>query len=207
MKKNSSRSEKVLPSAPSTTECTEWQLPSVRKVAMVSLIAAESALFCIFLVAYVFYIGKSLNPPFPKQILEWPIAASIALLSSSVTIFFAERSLHSKHSRMFHLWWLVTILLGVIFLGYTAYEWYQLICYHHFTLATNVFGSTFYSLIGLHASHVLVGLALLILTLTMSLAGKICIAHYEHIKMISWYWHFVDAVWLIVFATVYVIGC
>lgn len=185
----------------------EWKLPSVRKVAMISLIAAESALFCIFLVAYIFYLGKSLNPPFPSQILELPTFASVALLSSSATIVFAEKALHRRQSEKFYLWWLVTILLGVIFLGYTAYEWYKFIYYYHFTLATNVFGSTFYSLIGLHASHVIVGLALLLLVLTMSLMGKLNTAHYEHVEMVSWYWHFVDAIWVVVFVTVYVISC
>jgi len=184
----------------------EWKLPSVRKVAVISLIAAESALFCIFLVAYAFYIGKSLNPPSPKEILEWPTLASMALLLSSGTIAFAEKALHRGRLARFHCWWLVTILLGMTFLGYTAREWYEFIHHHHFTLATNVFGSTFYSLIGLHASHVIAGLVLLLLVFAMSLAGKVRTEHHEHVEMVSWYWHFVDVVWVAVFVVVYVIG-
>jgi cytochrome c oxidase subunit III len=185
---------------------TEWKLPSVRKVAMISLIIAESALFCIFLVAYAFYIGKSLNPPSPKEILEWPLLASIALLSSSGTIVFAEKALYGGRLARFHCWWLVTILLGMTFLGYTAREWYEFIYHRHFTLATNVFGSTFYSLIGLHASHVIAGLVLLLLVFAMSLVGKVRMEHHEHVEMVSWYWHFVDIAWVVVFVVVYVIG-
>jgi len=196
------------PGGASLPPTTEWRLPSVRRVAMISLITAESALFCIFLVAYAFYIGKSLNPPLPKEILDYPTLASVALLSSSGTIAFAEKALHRSQLARFRCWWLVTILLGVTFLGYTAHEWYELICYHHFTLATNVFGSTFYSLVGLHASHVVAGLFLLLLVFSMNLAGKIRVEreHREHVEMVSWYWHFVDIVWIVVFLTVYVIG-
>lgn len=190
----------------SSSPTAEWGLPSVRRVAMLSLISAESALFCIFLIAYAFYIGKSLNPPSPKEILECPTFASMALLSSSATIAFAERALQRGRLVGFHCWWLITILLGVTFLGYTAYEWYELICHRHFTLATNVFGSTFYSLIGLHASHVIAGLFLLLLVFVMSLIGKIRSEHHEHVEMVAWYWHFVDVVWVVVFVTVYVTG-
>ncbi len=185
---------------------SEWKLPSSRKVGMISLIVTETALFSIFVVAYVFYIGKSLNPPFPRQILEWPIFASIALLSSSGTIVFAEKALHKNSRGRFHFWWLVTIILGAIFLGYTAHEWYDFIYHRNFTLATNVFGSTFYSLVGLHASHVIVGLILLSMVLVTSLMGKVKKEHHEHVEMISWYWHFVDAIWVVVFTVVYIIS-
>ena len=74
------------------------------------------------------------------------------------------------------------------------------------TISTNLFGSTFYSLVGLHASHVIVGLILILLILILNITGRIKEYHHEHIIMISWYWHFVDAVWVVVFTVVYVIG-
>src|SRR5207249_3335589 len=66
-------------------ESAEWTLPSRRKVAVLCLICTEAALFTIFVVAYIFYIGKSLTGPYPAQELEIPILATICLLSSSVT--------------------------------------------------------------------------------------------------------------------------
>ena len=184
----------------------EWRLPSRRKMAVVCLIAAETAMFTIFVVAYLFYIGKSLTGPFPNQVLETPIISTICLLASSLTIVFAEHALGRADSRRFQLWWLLTIILAAIFLAATAVEWKRLITVHHLTISTNLFGTTFYSLVGLHATHVLVGLTLLGLVLVLSLRGHINNAHHEHVEMISWYWHFVDAVWVIVFTVVYIIG-
>src|SRR6185369_2728500 len=148
---------------------TEWKLPSKRKAGMACLIFTESALFTIFVVAYLYNLGKSLNGPYPKDILPLPILASICLLSSSVTVAFAESAFKRGKSGAFKLWWFITIALGVEFLGATGLEWKELIYHHHFTISTNLAGTTFYSLVGLHASHVLVGLMLLGLVFVLSL--------------------------------------
>jgi len=187
-------------------EIAEWKMPSTRKVAVISLILTESALFTIFLVAYLFYMGKSLNPPYPSQVLEFPLLATIALLSSSVTIVFSEKALHRGNKGAFHIWWAVTIALGAYFLWFTGMEWKHLIFHDNLTLATNVFGTTFYSLVGLHASHVIIGLVLLTMVLILSLLGKVPADHTEHLEMISWYWHFVDAIWIVVVTVVYIIS-
>jgi cytochrome c oxidase subunit 3/cytochrome o ubiquinol oxidase subunit 3 len=91
-------------------------------------------------------------------------------------------------------------------LGATAIEWHKLITVDHLTISTNLFGTTFYCLVGLHASHVIVGLCLLTLVLVFSLRGRVTPVQHKRIEMVSWYWHFVDAVWVIVFTVVYVIG-
>jgi cytochrome c oxidase subunit III len=184
----------------------EWKLPSKRKVGMLSLIATESSLFTIFVVAYLFYLGKSLNGPYPKDVLPRPIVASICLLSSSVTVVFAERAFKRGKAGAFKLWWFITIALGLEFLGATGFEWKHLIYHDHFTISTNLAGTTFYSLVGLHASHVLVGLILLALVFGFSLFNKVGPEQYERLEMISWYWHFVDVIWIVVFTVVYIIG-
>ena len=185
---------------------TEWRLPSPRKTGMILVIMTESALFTIFVVAYLFYLGKSLNPPYPKEVLEFPWLGSFLLFGSSGTIVVAEHRLKKGDRSGFHLWWLITALMGLGFIIYTAAEWYHLIYHDGLTLSTNLFGSTFYSLVGLHASHVLVGLFLLSLILIASLIGNIQERHHEHIEMISWYWHFVDGIWAVVVTVVYIIG-
>jgi cytochrome c oxidase subunit III len=188
------------------TTSAEWRLPSRRKVAVACLIVTESAMFTIFVVAYLFYLGKSLIGPYPNQVLETPIISTICLLGSSLTIALAERALRQGNRGIFHAWWMITILLAAVFLGATAFEWARLITVHHLTISTNLFGATFYSLVGLHASHVVVGLTLLGLVLILSLRGHVKKWHHEHVEMVSWYWHFVDAVWVVVFTVVYVIG-
>jgi cytochrome c oxidase subunit III len=184
----------------------EWKLPSRGIVGMACLIVAESAIFIIFVVAYLFYIGKSLSGPTPREVLDIPWFASICLLSSSITVHFAVHSLRSAKVSLCAAWLAATVLLGGIFIGATAMEWYDLIYHYGLTIRTNLFGTTFYSLVGLHASHVLVGLLMLGLTLVFALMGKVNQHHAERLEVISIYWHFVDAVWIVVFTVVYIIG-
>ena len=187
-------------------ENADWSLPSRRKVGVIGLILTESALFTIFVTAYLFYIGKSTSGPYPDQVLDLPIFATICLLSSSVTVVLAERAFRQGNTGVFQLWWLITIVLALVFLGSTALEWQRLIFRDNLTISTNLFGTTFYSLVGLHASHVIVGLILLVLVLILSLRRHVTRAHAEHVEMLSWYWHFVDGIWVIVFTVVYIIG-
>jgi cytochrome c oxidase subunit 3/cytochrome o ubiquinol oxidase subunit 3 len=187
-------------------EPVEWCLPSRGVVAVVCLLVTEAALFSIFVVAYLFYIGKSLSGPYPSGVLEMPVIATICLLSSSLTIVLAEHSFKRSDASGFRLWWAGTIVLGAIFLALTAAEWRSLIGEQGLTINSNLFGTTFYSLVGLHASHVIVGLILLALALILFLRGHVRPEHGERLKLISWYWHFVDAVWVVVFTVVYLIG-
>lgn len=193
-------------SSTATTMESPWRLPSRGHVGMFCLIAAESAIFIIFVVAYLFYVGKSITGPMPADVLELPIFASICLLSSSVTIHLALSALRHEKLARFGLWWAATFLLGAIFLIETGREWYRLIYHQGLTISTNLFGTTYYSLVGLHASHVTVGLVLLLTVLIFFLLGKVSSAHKERLDVLSYYWHFVDAVWVVVFLVVYVIG-
>jgi cytochrome c oxidase subunit III len=183
-----------------------WHLPSRGRVAMLSLITGECAIFTIFVVAYVYYIGKSLTPPYPQQVLDVPIFNTICLLSSSVTIWLAERQIERGRMRGFAGLWALTIALGVIFIVGTAIEWQKLIYVDGLTIRTNLFGTTFYSLVGLHATHVVVGLVGLSIILLFTLTGHVREEHTERIQVFALYWHFVDAVWVVVFTVVYILG-
>jgi cytochrome c oxidase subunit 3 len=182
-----------------------WVLPSRGIVGMACLIVAEAAIFIIFVVAYLYYLGKSISGPTPA-ILEIPIFTSICLLSSSATVHAAVSALHQGKRAATSLWLAATVLLGGIFLAGTAHEWYQLIVRDHLTIQTNLFGTTFYSLVGLHATHVIVGLIMLSLALAFSLTGSLTPKHTGKLEVLSLYWHFVDAVWVVVFTVVYILG-
>lgn len=175
-------------------------------VAMACLIIAESAIFTIFVVAYLFYIGKSLTGPSPRDVLELPIVNTICLLSSSITITIAVRALKKGDTKQFSLWWVTTVALGAYFLFGTAHEWHRLIYEKGLTIQTNLFGTTFYSLVGLHASHVLVGLVAMLTVMSFAMIGSIKQEHAGRAHVLALYWHFVDAVWIIVFTVVYIIG-
>ncbi len=183
-----------------------WELPSRGKVAMASLIIAESAIFTIFVVAYLFYLGKSLTGPTPREVLETPIFYTICLLSSSLTIHFAAKFLERGIRSVFLGLWLLTIALGGLFLYGTAQEWHRLIYEHGLTISTNLFGTTYYSLVGLHGFHVTAGLIMLTIVAAFGLSGRVGVKQSRHIEVLSMYWHFVDAVWVVVFTVVYVLG-
>src|ERR1700749_996212 len=189
------------PQAPAT-----WRLPDRGKGAMAGLFIAESAIFTIFVVAYLCYVGKSLTGPTPREVLETPIFYTICLLSSSLTIHFAAKCLARGIGFVFLAFWLLTIALGGLFLYGTAQEWHRLIYEHGLTISTNLFGTTYYSLVGLHGFHVTAGLVMLLTVAVLGLCGRVGVKQSGRIEVLSMYWHFVDAVWVVVFTVVYVLG-
>ena len=176
-----------------------WKLPYRGKVGMACLIIAESAIFTIFVVGYLYYAGRSLSGPTPREVLETPIFFTICLLSSSLTIHFAEKFLERGARGAFLGFWFLTIILGGLFLFGTGREWHRLIYEHGLTISTNLFGTTYYSLVGLHGFHVVVGLASLSLVMAFTLLGRVRPEHAERIDVLSLYWHFVDALWIYIY--------
>jgi cytochrome c oxidase subunit III len=191
---------------PFPSSAPESRLPSRGKVAMAGLIIAESAIFTIFVVAYLFYSGRSLSGPTPREVLETPILFTICLLSSSLTIHFAAKFLERGRQGVFLTLWLLTIVLGGLFMFGTGQEWHRMIYEHGFTISTNLFGTTYYSLVGLHAFHVTVGLIMLCIVAIFALAGRVGEEQSRRVDVLSMYWHFVDAVWVAVFTVVYILG-
>src|SRR3981189_3091636 len=191
---------------PTAQPLAAWTLPHRGKIGMACLILAESAIFTIFVVAYLYYLGKSLSGPTPREVLETPIFYTICLLSSSLTIHFAGKSLERGRLAAFLALWLLTLILGALFLYGTGQEWYGLIYERGLTISTNLFGTTYYSLVGLHAFHVTAGLIMLTIVLLFGLAGRVGPEQSARVDVLSLYWHFVDAVWVVVFTVVYVLG-
>jgi cytochrome c oxidase subunit 3/cytochrome o ubiquinol oxidase subunit 3 len=176
------------------------------RVGMYCLIAAEAAMFTIFLVAYLFYDGKSPGGPTPQEALQVPVILTLCLLWSSASIHLAVRSWKRGSMSTFAVWWVTTLVLGTVFLAGTGLEWHRLIHDEHLTIATNLFGTTYYALVGLHALHVTVGLFGLAVVSALALLGHVRREHAAQGEVLSLYWHFVDGVWVVVFTVVYVIG-
>ncbi len=184
----------------------DWSQWSRGRAGMIGLIMAEASLLGIFVVAYLFYLGKSLNGPYPKDVLEVPIFNTLCLLASSVTVGLAVHALRQGDRRWVGTWLPVTALLGIVFLAGTAKEWYRLIIDHGLTIGTNLFGTTFYALVGLHAFHVAIGVVMLTLLTVFVWSGDLQPVHAERAELVSWYWHFVDGVWIVVLTVVYIVG-
>jgi cytochrome c oxidase subunit 3/cytochrome o ubiquinol oxidase subunit 3 len=189
-----------------TPATTPWTLPRRGPVGILFFILAESAIFAVFVAAYLYYLGRSRTGPMPREVLQFPLVMTVCLLSSSLTIHRATRALGRGATATFIRWWLATILLGAAFLYGTAREWHELIAVHHLTIRTNLFGSTYYALVGLHASHVIAGMVMLLVVAAFGLRQQVRAEHTERADVISIYWHFVDAVWIVVVTVVYVVG-
>jgi cytochrome c oxidase subunit 3/cytochrome o ubiquinol oxidase subunit 3 len=177
-------------------------------VGMMSLITTEVFFFASLIVVYLAYIGKSISGPTPEEILSLGLVSinTVALLASSVTVVLALKALQAKNHSGFLRWLMLTVLLGSWFLVGTAIEWTGLIGEDHFTLQTNLFGTTFYTLVGFHAFHVTFGVCALSFIWFCGFMGWVKEKHHQKIEYVSWYWHFVDTVWIAVFLIVYVIG-
>jgi cytochrome c oxidase subunit III len=174
---------------------------------MLSFLASEAAFFATLIVAYITFSGKDEVGPTPSEALTLPLVlcTTLCLLSSSVTIHFAERRLRTGDQAQFRLWWTTTIVLGVAFLLGTAYEWNELITRHHLTITRNLFGTTYYTLFGFHGLHVTAGVVIMLTMLGLALGAQVTAHNQLGVEMVSWYWHFVDGVWVVVFTVVYLI--
>jgi cytochrome c oxidase subunit III len=134
------------------------------------------------------------------------IGTTICLLASSGTIHMAEWSLNKGSRSGFFLWWPATIVLGVLFLAGTVYEWNDLITHEGLTISRNLFGTTYYTLVGFHALHVTAGVILMSIILALAAGRQVTGSHSVGVQLTSWYWHFVDVVWVVVFTVVYLVG-
>jgi len=175
---------------------------------MISFLVSEVALFSTLIVTYIFYLGKDVVGPTPKEALSLSIVmwTTACLVASSGTVHVAERTLGRGNRGRFMLWWLATVVLGVVFLVGTVFEWLDLIQRHQLTISRNLFGTTYYTLVGLHALHVTAGVTILLIVLGLALGRQVTSANRAGVELVSWYWHFVDVVWLVVFTVVYVVG-
>src|SRR5262249_18413414 len=140
------------------------------------------------------YLGQDRVGPTPKEALSLKLVlgTTACLLSSSVTIHLAEGALRRKQSSAFLGLWALTIALGAAFLAGTGYEWKDLIVEHHLTIGRNLFGTTFYTLVGFHGLHVTIGLIALASIFFLALRGEVGEKNEIAVEMVSWYWHFVD---------------
>jgi cytochrome c oxidase subunit 3/cytochrome o ubiquinol oxidase subunit 3 len=174
---------------------------------MISFLLSEVAFFGTLITTYLHFLGKDTVGPTPAILsLSLVIGTTICLLSSSLTVHLAEGQLRGGAQGAFRFWWLATIVLGVAFLGGTAYEWYGLITHNHLTISSNLFGTTYYTVVGFHALHVTGGVIAMLIVLGLALRGEMTASNHVGAQVVSWYWHFVDGVWIVVFTVVYLLG-
>jgi cytochrome c oxidase subunit 3/cytochrome o ubiquinol oxidase subunit 3 len=183
--------------------------PDPRKVGMLAFLLSEVAFFTTLIVTFLYFLGPIRHgEPNPRQVFDIPmvLVSTLCLLSSSGTMHMAHKSLTNGQARAFLGWWAATIVLGLLFLGGTALEWNDLINRWHVTISRNLFGTCYFTLVGFHAAHVTVGVTIMILILALGLRREVSPANPIAAELVSWYWHFVDGVWVVVFTVVYVLA-
>ena len=155
------------------------------------------------------FIGPHENMSFPgwSKIFEWlPLWNTVILLTSSVTVHFAHHAMKHDNRSKFNLWLGVTVLLGVIFLYVQYLEYHEAYVEMGLTLSSGIYGTTFFMLTGFHGFHVTLGTFMLFVQLMRGLKGHFSADDQFGFEATSWYWHFVDVVWLGLFIFVYVLG-
>lgn len=173
---------------------------------MVWLIATEATLFAALLVSY-FYLRFQSGPAWPPDGIEdphltLPLFMSVVLLGSSVPAHLADRAIKRGDVRGLKIWLLAAFAMGAAFLGTTfLVEWPETL--KEFTPTTNAYGSLYYTITGFHSSHLLAGLGFGLWVIFRSFRGAFDGSNHAPVGLFTMYWHFVDLVWIFVFATVY----
>jgi heme/copper-type cytochrome/quinol oxidase subunit 3 len=170
---------------------------------MMLLIATEASLFAYLLFSY-FYLGSMAKGPWPPEgppSLNLVLPNTILLLISSGTMYWAESGVKKGELARLRIGLLVTLALGVVFLIIQGIEYSN----KHITITTNAYGSLFFTITGFHGAHVAAGLIMIGVITLRAFLGHFNSRHHEAITNVSWYWHFVDLVWLSVFTSLYLI--
>ncbi len=174
------------------------------RILMYFFVGSEAFFFLALIISYIYFshTGGVLSDSAHYLDIKRTGIFTIALLSSSITIFLADLSLARRNRKALGMWLAFTVLLGLIFLIGQGTEYLKLYKLN-FTISRNVFGSAFFTLTGFHGLHVLIGIMVLSVVLFMHLNGKFKTIEGSALKSAAIYWHFVDAVWIVVFSVVY----
>ncbi len=170
-------------------------------------ILSEANFFLLLIIAYVYYHAYPGQGPTAATALNPTRTGlfSLALFSSSATIMMASRAGRRGNSNGLVTWLSITIALGALFMFGQASEYYDLLT-SGVNVSRNLFATTFFTLTGFHGLHVMIGLVALCVTLGLARAGKLYEQTADGFGAVEWYWHFVDAVWVVVFSVVYLWG-
>jgi cytochrome c oxidase subunit 3 len=184
---------------------TTTGLPSW-KIGFWTFIASECLFFGTLISTYLVYKHSSVQGPFPDEILNIPLTSvsTFVLLMSSLAMVLALDGVARGRRGLAIGWLTAVILLGLVFLGFQAYEFTHFVS-EGLTVRSNIFGSSFFVLTGFHGAHVSVGVIWLSTLLVMSAMGKLPPSKALHVEIAGLYWHFVDIVWIAIFTLIYLI--
>ncbi len=176
------------------------------KLGMWIFLSSEFLLFGAFISTYLLYKDRSTSGPTPAKIYNIPFTSctSFILLMSSLTMVLALAAIQRGDYRRLRIWLLATALFGMTFIGGQVFEFTEF--YRKgLALKTNLFGSSFFVLTGLHGAHVTAGIIMLLSLWGLSMQGRLSSADSERVEIAGLYWHFVDVIWIVIFTVVYLV--
>ena len=176
---------------------------------MWAFLGSDFMFFGALIATYLVYYGNSVpGTPIPQEILDIPVTSvsTFVLLMSSLNMVLAYNAISKGNVKVFRVWILGTIFLGITFLGFQAYEFREFAVHYHLTPRTNLFGTTFFALTGFHGVHVTIGVVWLLSIFLYSFRHPMGSKDALNVDLAALYWHFVDIVWIVIFTVVYLIG-
>ena len=177
-----------------------------KKLLMWLFLGSECLFFGALIAAYLLYRDRSVTGPYPSDLFDIPFTSvsAFVLLMSSVSMVLALAAIQRGNIRSMQVWLFTTALLGVLFVSGQAYE-FTVFHREGLSLSQNLFGTTFFVLTGFHGAHVTVGVLVLLSLFVVSLRGKLTQEKSLNVELAGLYWHFVDIVWIVIFALIYLI--
>ena len=178
-----------------------------RKLLMWAFLGSDCIFFAILISAFMVYSGYSVRGPLPQEVLDIPYTSvsAFVLLMSSLTMVLALAAIQRNDLFRFRVWTVTTALLGLVFLGGQMYE-FTVFKQEGLWFQTNLYGSSFLTLTGLHGTHVFIGVVWLLSLFWASLTGRISgEGDALNVEIAGLYWHFVDLVWIVIFTLVYLL--
>ncbi|WP_239616112.1 cytochrome (ubi)quinol oxidase subunit III [Cohnella mopanensis] len=170
-------------------------------------LGAETVLFGTLFAAFLALRHNIGDGPSANELFKLPMvfAATMILLTSSLTSVFAVQALHLHKKKAMVGWLIVTILLGLSFLGLEIYEFFEYVHEGH-KFTTSAFSSSFYTLVGFHGAHVAFGVVWISLVIGQVLKKGLTVVTAPKVYISAIYWHFIDVVWVFIFTVVYLMG-
>jgi heme/copper-type cytochrome/quinol oxidase subunit 3 len=176
------------------------------KLAMWAFLASDCLFFGALISTFLLYKGRTAAGPTPAEVYDIPYTSvsSFVLLMSSLTMVLALAAIQRRDEYRMRAWLMATALLGMTFIAGQVYEFTTFV-EEGLTLSTSPFGSSFFLMTGFHGAHVAGGILMLLSLVGMSLDGRLPPERAETVEMAGLYWHFVDIVWIVIFAVAYLI--
>ncbi|MDB5082216.1 MAG: hypothetical protein JWP00_4140 [Chloroflexi bacterium] len=177
------------------------------ELGILAFLTTEAIFFGLLILSYIYFLvtdnrapnASVLEPSFVRTLIF-----SLCLFASSGTVVFAERALKRDNRRGLVIWLIVTVLLGATFLGGQIWEYSDLFA-ESIIPSRNTFATSFFTMTGFHGLHVFGGLVMLSILAFLAMRGDFRGPHSSAVTCVSWYWHFVDMVWVGIFTLVYIL--